>query len=173
MIKEKGFTLLEVVIAVGILVMVGGVAVAASIRAVNVETYSKDRTRAQDLARDQIEFLRVIRDSDYQDKSPGTVWNSGVDACLGRNGFINDNGGQVHFVNPCSSKEIKFTDSPPYQIKVLVQKVADDFNGETDYVNENKNLRRVTVTVVWNEPFLAGEQNVVIKTYLSNDKIGS
>ena len=168
--------------AVGILVMVGGVAVAASIRTVNVETYSKNRTRAQDLARNQIERLRVIRDSDYKDNNPQTTWNSGVDACLttGREsaiGFINDEGG---WVGCGQGGTRKWPDSPLYQMKVLVEKVPDNFNGPTKKedgysggLDENKNLRRVTVTVTWTEPFLSREQDVIIKTYISNDKIGS
>ncbi len=194
--KQNGFTLLEVVIAVGILVVIGGVAVAASTRAINTQTYSKNRTKAQDIARNQIERLQVIRNSDYSDNNSDTIWNWGTDACLRATGNNGPNGKAIGFIGSTSQNDddqgrVGFNlsscgqggttkDSPPYHIEILVEKVPDDFNGTTGFtegyssgLDENKNLRRITVTVIWEEPFLKGEQKVELKSYISNDKLGS
>lgn len=185
----RGFTLLETLIAVGILVLVGGVAVGASSRAINTGTYSKNRTRAQDMARRQIEGLKVMRDNDYK---AGREWNQSIDTCFagaGRSstGYVRAEEAIANITLSCGSGvDRKWSDSPIYHIVTRIEKVTDNFNGgdngpgETDGnhypsgLDESKNMRRITVTVTWSEPFLGGgNQKVELRSYLTNDKINN
>ncbi|MCX6811820.1 MAG: type II secretion system protein [Candidatus Berkelbacteria bacterium] len=181
--KQKGFTLLETVIAIGILIMVGGVAVGASSRAINTGTYSKNRTRAQDLARRQIEGLKALRDTNYQ--TTGRAWDYHLTRCAG--GHITGGPSQSNINFVCNRGGIDYQiDSLPFHVITRIENVEDDINGGdngpgrtdgTHYpsgLDENKNMRRVTVTVTWSEPFLPGsDPKVELTSYLTNDKIGN
>lgn len=181
--KEKGFTLLETVIAIGILVMVGAVAVGASTRAINTGTYSKNRTRAQDIARGQIEGLKVIRDNNYK---AGKDWNLNLGACDA--GYVVAQPQQIDVSFVCGDGGTSVVDPLTFNIVTKIGSVKDDLNGndngtfqgKTDKeggypsgLDENKNMRRVTVTVTWTEPFLPGDQEVKLVSYLTNDKISN
>lgn len=182
--KQKGFTLLETVIAIGILIMVGAVAVGASTRAINIGTYSKNRTRAQDLARRQIEGLKALRDTNYK-ATPQRPWNYHLSPCTG--GFVKYN---VDFECNGGSTPV-IVDSVTFNVATKIEDVPDDVNGNDNglappagrtyndpqhsYPNgldERQNMRRIIVTVTWSEPFIPGRvQEVKLMSYLTNDKL--
>lgn len=62
MTKRKGLSLIELLIAVGVIsvILVGITAVAT--RSVNIQTYSKEQAQATKLAEEQIERVRAFRD---------------------------------------------------------------------------------------------------------------
>jgi prepilin-type N-terminal cleavage/methylation domain-containing protein len=183
-IKQKGFTLLEVVIAIGILVMVGAVAVGASTRAINIGTYAKNRTRAQNLARSQIEGLKALRDTNYK-ASPQRPWNydippGNIRTCVG---FVKSN---TNF--KCIGEATRIiVDSTAFDVATRIESVDDDQNGndngnpngKTDSshgypsgLDENLNMRRIIVTVTWSDPFIPDKnQKVELWSYLTNDKL--
>jgi prepilin-type N-terminal cleavage/methylation domain-containing protein len=182
--KNKGFTLLETVIAIGILVMVGAVAVGASTRAINTGTYTKNRTRAQDLARRQIEGLKALRDTNYK---AGKAW----DYHLGQNehgicaGHVTGGPAQSNIDFVCGTID-QTVDSVVFHVSTQVQDVEDNRNdgdngpgsetnpqnGYPNGLDESKNMRLITVTVTWSEPGLPGSnQSVKFLSYLTNDKI--
>lgn len=181
-IKQKGFTLLEVVIAIGILVMVGAVAVGASTRAISIGTYAKNRTRAQNLARSQIEGLKALRDTNYK-SSPQRPWNDhipgNVHTCVG---FVKSN---TNF--ECTGATHIIVDSTTFDVATRIESVNDDQNGndngnpngKTDSshgypsgLDENLNMRRIIVTVTWSDPFIPDKnQKVELWSYLTNDKL--
>lgn len=173
--KNNGFTLLEVLISIGILVMVGAVAVGASTRAISVGTYSRDRTQAQDLARSQLEGLKAIRDTNLKSGKP---WNEGLAACS--SGYVKPGSN----VFDCSGKPFSSSD---YTIIVKLEEVRDDRNGDDSGgrlgtnkdngypsgLKEDKNMLKVTATVSWSESTLGGgDKEVKILSYISNDQTG-
>lgn len=141
--KIRGFTLLEVMISAGILIMVVGAAAASAVMAINSGTFSRNRTIAENLARGEIEKIMVIRDN---------------------NGWKSDN----PLGNPRSDTET--IDNQEFTISSDISEVEDNANGETRYVKEDINMRRVTTIVSWEEGFWGGDKKVKIVTYLTNHK---
>lgn len=172
---------MEVVIALGILMVVGAVAVAAAARTVNVGTFTKNRTKAQELARKQIELLKVMRDNDY--KSANSDWNKSLDNCHGDWGFVEDNPPRLS----CAGQGAELINNQSFTIRTLVEPVVDDLNGRTGYLGDNnypagldesKNMRRITIEVDWQEPFAKEDPlspgdvtKIKIQTYLTNDAL--
>lgn len=176
--KNKGFTLLEVLIASGILIIVTGAAVGTAIMAINSGVFSKNRTVAQELARTQIERVREIRETDFLDDDNETGWaaKNSVDKG-GKNGeekFAREKpSGGFGFVRGARTRKI---DNQIFEIATTVETISDNFNGsdngrgETGYVDESLNVRKVTVTVSWQEPFLGKDKAVRIVSYITNNK---
>jgi prepilin-type N-terminal cleavage/methylation domain-containing protein len=177
--SKKGFTLLEVLIAVGILVVAVGAAAGTAVMAINSGTYNRDRTIAENLARREIERTRTMRESDYLDDDNNTGWdvNNSIDEG-GTNGQNKrtrvQSDGNYSFIGGVKETTIN---GQTFRVKTEVFKVRNNINGddngetgETDYVNENLNMRRVVVTVLWNEAFLVGDRNVKLVTYITNNK---
>jgi type II secretory pathway pseudopilin PulG len=199
MVKEKptykAFTLLEVVIAAGILVIISGVAVGAANRAINTESYSKNRTRANMIASTQMERVKAIRDQDVSDSNPANSWNTSLDLPCVNEFNVNDcikyarqnTSGKFIFVSGQNAGNENYIDGTQFTVSTVVQKVPDDINGDNDgnvgstfgtnvntgYPNglkENVNERRVIVIVSWSEPTNRTAQDVRLTTYLSNSK---
>ena len=142
--KSRGFTLLEVLIAASILILVTGAAAASAVMAINSGTFSRNRTVAENLARAEIEKIRIVRD------------NKGWE---GNNPLGNPKDGETTI------------DNQTFTIKPQVQEIEEtDPNGKTDYVDERINMRKVIVTVSWKEEFWGGDKKVRIVTYLTNHK---
>lgn len=141
--KIRGFTLLEVMISAGILIIVVGAAAASAVMAINSGTFSRNRTVAENLARGEIEKIMVIRDNNgWEGNNP-----------LGNN----------------RHNEPKI-DNQKFIINSVISEVENDSNGKTDYVDEKANMKRVTTTVSWEEGFWGGNKEVKIITYLTNHK---
>ncbi|TSC91487.1 MAG: hypothetical protein CEN92_241 [Candidatus Berkelbacteria bacterium Licking1014_96] len=139
--KIRGFTLLEVMISAAILIIVTGAAAASAVMAINSGTFSRNRTVAENLARGEIEKIMVIRDS--------SGWEGSDPLRAPRD-------------------DERTIDNQTFKIHSEVLEVGDDFIGETDYVDEKANMRRVTTTVSWEEGFWGGGKKVKIVTYLTN-----
>lgn len=184
--KNNGFTLLEVVIAIGILVMVGAVAVGASTRAISVGTFVKNQIIAQNLARRQFEGLKTIRDRNLKN---GQRWDKGlVDdhdqvKCL-NGGHISVRGEEKENVFVCDELSEPLSESSDYTILVKLKKAKDDDNGPTGSasrvegysreLDESQNMLKATVTISWDESTLAGgNKKIEMQTYLTNDQSGS
>lgn len=177
--KKRGFTLLEVLISAGILVIVVSAAAATAVMAINSGTYNRDRTIAENLARREIERTRAMRESDFLDEHRDTAWDvtNSIDL-YGSNGqnkrtTVQDDG-SYNFIAGVKETTIN---SQVFRIKTEVFRVPNDINGddngnddETDYVNENLNMRKVVVTIIWEESFLTGERDVKLVTYITNNK---
>lgn len=142
-IRSKGFTLLEVLIAAAILIIVTGAAAASAVMAINSGTFSRNRTVAENLARGEIENIMVIRDNGN--------WE-------GNNNPLNN-----------FKREDKPTiDNMEFKINSEAFGIEDNRNGETSYVKENLNMKRIVVKVKWHEGFWGGDKQVKIVTYLTN-----
>ncbi len=193
--KNAGFTLLEVIIAAGILVTISGVAVGAANRAINTESYSKNRTKANMIASAQMERVRAIRDQDVSGNDSTVAWNSSLDLpCV--NEFNQSNcvkyaqqniNGRFVFVVGQGVGAENYIDGTQFTVSTIVQKVPNDINGDNDgrvgetfgtnpnsgYPNglrEDLNERRIIVIVSWSEPTNRTAQDVRLTTYLSNSR---
>ena len=75
---NSGFGLLEALVASAILVMfAAGVVVLGNISLRNT-VINKHKLQASYLAQDAIEIVRNVRDSNWVDGNPDTIWNTGI-----------------------------------------------------------------------------------------------
>ncbi len=75
--RFNGFTILEVLIASGILVTVSGAMLATGRASIRSHDLSMERTQASHLVQEAFEVVRQIRDTNYID-GEATAWNSGL-----------------------------------------------------------------------------------------------
>lgn len=164
--QNRGFTLLEVLISTTILIIVVAAAAGTAVMAINSGTYNRDRTIAENLARREIENIRAMRETDFLDDDPDTAWdkNNSVDSAEKK-------------VTPPAIDDREFTIETRVSLVPNntnggdngAGKTKDDGTGETQYVDEHQNMRKVVVIVSWDEAFL-GTRDVKIVTYITNNK---
>ncbi|MES2214149.1 MAG: prepilin-type N-terminal cleavage/methylation domain-containing protein [Patescibacteria group bacterium] len=86
--KNLGFTLVETLVAVAVLVLAVTGAFAAAQTGITSSTYSRDQVIAFYLAQEGVEFVRNIRD---QNALQGQPWLTGLSSCLSQpqSGLLN------------------------------------------------------------------------------------
>lgn len=150
---KKGFTLLEVVIAV-FLIIVGTTAVFVLItRTISIMAVSSSRLVAAYLVQDGIEIIRSIRDTNWIEIKTGSNsglppedWKEGLTAC-----------------SPCEVDYMDTTFNDP-SLSFTDQPLRIDGNGFYNYtsgtltkfyrqisINPGSDILEVTVTVTWEE----------------------
>lgn len=85
--KQRGFGLLEVVLAAGILTLVVGAAIGLMRSSLRRADLSLQRTVAMNLAQEAIEAIRVQRDSTYIDRATNT-WDATFSAFSSEDGTL-------------------------------------------------------------------------------------
>ncbi|MEW5908139.1 MAG: type II secretion system protein [Patescibacteria group bacterium] len=163
---KKGFTLLEVMVAILILMSVIIVPLEIASKSIKTMRISKDRIIAFYLAQEALEYIRNKRDTNWIQGNTGNQWLKGTNPCQGANGcyidVINDS------LSPCggSCPRIRYSSAnnrydydaastlTPFQR--VIKRTDLGGNAET----------RITVTVSWND---AGQTNsVILEGHLNN-----
>lgn len=155
---SKAFGLLEVLISTGILVMIMGAAIFAGRMAIRNNIIANQRAQAYNLVRQDLENIRVVRDSTWIDQSVNNWYEPFKN-------FIND--GQPHsitfedgefvfdkqYIQDISldqtkfTREIYFNSVTDYDFNTELRKLANSNNINT---NDVKSIIITKVVVSWN-----------------------
>jgi type II secretory pathway pseudopilin PulG len=167
--KNKGFTLLEALVATSILMVAVAAPITIAQKGLSSAIYSKNQMIASYLAQDAIEYIKNVRDQNFiaNISSPNSVnWLGGLDYCLGENSCQIDT-----VVDLGVGQIIPFTDSPN---GILSKNTTDVFYGfqgtptnfkrEINIVEENNVKALITVKVSWG----GVSDNVEVKTLIYN-----
>lgn len=152
---SKGFGLLEVVLAAGILVIVIGATVALGNVAIKNSVISQDRTQAYNLAQEGLEIVRNVRDNAWIDSDPNTTFasvltNGGPYELVLNNGkwALSPTGGDGEkiILGKTEYKRIVNIESPGGQVDGLLRNTYNIDNTENGLLE-----KRIEVTVEWQE----------------------
>ncbi len=161
---EGGFTLLEVVVALGIL-SVGMIAL-ASLATSNIKSTESARrvTQAVNIATEKIEALKAV--------SPSSVMLTGDTGGIERTCSKTSDSPPTYECTP-TNNQVVLNDSVPYDWKWVVtyvdldgDGVYTDTDGQGTEVIDNNDVRRVDVTVEWRDLF--GDHSVTMTALRSN-----
>lgn len=144
--NRKAFSLIEAVIASGILAMVAGASLTLGITVIRGSQTLADRTQALYLVTEALEVATNVRDTNYIDEDPSTGWNSGMGP--GNYGVIFD-GARWKLSAAGANQLIAGT---PFTRNIVI---ANSGAGEV-----------VTATVHWD----SGRQKVMLSTYLADSR---
>jgi prepilin-type N-terminal cleavage/methylation domain-containing protein len=158
--KIKGFTLIEVLVAISILVTVVMATISAAADALSTNNFSKEQVTAYFLAQESIEYIKNIRHQNIlQNNSGPGKWlcmtpknvNDGIPPgyCDGKKMFgINISGTGLFLITPCSSQDnCKITELINGGVDATNQMPA----GFLAYYSDNSNPTSYTRTVKINE----------------------
>lgn len=168
-----GFTLLETLVAVSLLMMaiIGPLTIAQ--KSVKTATYTKNRTTAYYLAQDALEYLRNVRDTG---SLRGLTWNDVVTAyapCIV--GFGTGKCDVGTFSSPAAvfdTPQILSCPASPGTCAALVYVEATGYFGhlrgaplsqfrrEISITQMNTHELLIRVDVIWNEGILGGEKKI-------------
>lgn len=161
---KKSFTLIEVVIATGIiLIFLGSLIALFSVGSKNI-IVSAHRLQAANLARGSLNIAREVRDTA---KKQGVAWSGGV-VNMGRDCWLPQNDNYLepncngHLGLRAKSVEPSLTMCPPLCNGVL-------FNRTVNVVfvgHPGSDIRKITATVSWSD--FGQPHNVTMATYLTN-----
>ncbi len=87
--KSKGFTLIEVLVAVFILITAVVVPLTIGSKAYAYSNFVRDQSTASYLAQEAVEFVRLVRDNASLNPSPSGAWvdfKSAIDTCMSDSG---------------------------------------------------------------------------------------
>jgi Tfp pilus assembly protein PilV len=172
--KRNGFGLLEVVVAVGIVILVVAAVVSLSQFVLRGYVTVGARTTAYQLAQQGVEVARAIRDTGTLDAKPNTYWDTGLP--------VNVNSYRANFRVSCGQSavcpwellsnrtEAITLDGINYTRSIFIEN-AGLSGSECDpncsgAAGENANTRKIRVNVSWTEGTRA--QSVEITTFLTN-----
>ena len=160
--KNKGFTLLEALVAISILMVAVVAPITIAQKGLSSSYYSKNQMIASYLAQDAIEYIKNIRDMNVINENP---WLDRLDLCLGVNICMIDTNANV------GEGEVMADDETPL-------KIQDGFYGfygdDTNFTRTIKITKQeisgvddqamITVTVSWG----AIENTIIVKTLIFN-----
>jgi len=177
--KKKGFGLLEVVIAAGIISIFAGGVVLLSVASLRSSVINKHRTQAAALAQEAIEGIRVIRDSAWIDQDSTTEWDTNIPLTTPSGSF-----NRVYYDKSDGKWKIdSFVDSPNcasgsgveneswFKLdKVCFNRKLTIENGPNEISNTdgttNLTSRKVKVIVTWSD--YGKGRDVTVETLLTN-----
>lgn len=76
--SSSGLGLIETVIAIGVLIITSGAALALTNASIRNHVLATERTTANQLAQEAIEIVKNIRDTNLIDECPETGWSEGL-----------------------------------------------------------------------------------------------
>lgn len=151
--KNKGFTLVETLVAITILTLALGGPMTLAARSIKDSLAARNKVVAFNLAREAIEYVRNVRDSNFLSKIatgdfPNSDWLDGVGACGSANGCKIDVVGSGVSGCPIVCPTMKFNGTnytynsgDPKSIFTRTITIDDSLNGG--------NEARVMITVTW------------------------
>ena len=168
--KNRGFGLLEVVVAAGILIIVIGASTALSRMAVRTTVISLDRIQAYDLSQQAMEEVRTIRDTNWLAHDN---WNTGLELAAG-----NQKRGPLYLKYQSNQKKWSLTNGDEkitlnnieYTRTIYIDKADNEINNSLSRVgidnSTSNNVIKIIVNVSWQEYGQTWSNEAV--TYLSN-----
>jgi type II secretory pathway pseudopilin PulG len=161
--KNKGFTLLEALVAISILMVAVVAPITIAQKGLSSASYSKNQMIASYLAQDAIEYIINKRDENVINKNS---WLAGLELCLSNSGCGLDtvNPGGVGTISADENLYLdrvnKFygSNSSSGDLTSFTRKI----NIEEDPNGTNEDEALITVTVGW------GTDNVEVKTLIYN-----
>jgi type II secretory pathway pseudopilin PulG len=165
--KIKGFTLLEALVAISILMVAVVAPITIAQKGLSSASYSKNQMIAAYLAQDAIEFIKNKRDVNVINNKAD--WLDGLGVCLsGRSCKIDTNKGLgtgeiTEATTPIIPLNINsgfygYVEDPGYQVTNFTRTI----NMETKEINGVDDQAMITVTVGW------GADSITVKTLIFN-----
>lgn len=155
--KDTGFTIIEIVVAIAIIVLILGTILGFFILDSRIAERDRMRLKAISIAEEAIEAVRNFRDN--------TTWASdGIGSLMaGVDYYPTDSGTDWDIV--LGTENIN-----GFTRKVVFNRVSRDIddNVEAVYnpVNDDSNTRKITVTISWTDRY--GDTNEELITYITN-----
>lgn len=150
--QKSGFGLIEVVIASGILVLIAGGSLALSKTVLNGTIKLSDRTAASYLAVESIELVEEIRDTNYIDENPATVWNSG----LGDGSYGLRFTGSAWILDPAANNQ-----------EILINNISYHRSIVITTLNDGTSRKRIQANLNWGSP----NQALSLSTILADSRV--
>ena len=94
----KGFTLIETLIAVAVLMIAIAGPLSISSKALTTSLYARDQTTASYLAQEEMELIKNYKDNNIMNSPP---WTNGIDSCIGTTGSYCDLSPTGHVMTTC------------------------------------------------------------------------
>ncbi len=182
---EKGFTLVESLVAISVLMIAIASPMAISQKGLSTATQSKDQMIASFLAQDGLEAVKNIRDQIAVSASAGTSWLTGLDKCVCAAGsctnfaqYCNIDTTYPDLTTSGAVKQYNESGVNPLKTNTDINGKFINFNLSaatasifSRYINvyqstDNPNEAKVNVRVSWNTP--SGIQNVTITDFIYN-----
>lgn len=161
--RRAGFGLLEVILAVGIVILVVAAVVGLSQFVLRGYVTVGSRTTAYQLAQQGVEIARAVRDTGTLDTKPGTDWQTGLQisgASYRQNFAVSCAQGTVCPWQLSGGTETLTIDGISFTRSIFVEDA-----GLSDST-ENANTRKVRVRVNWSEGIR--QQSVEVTTFFTN-----
>lgn len=163
--NNQGFTLLEALVAVSILMVAVSAPITIAQRGLSSAIYSKDQMVATYLAQDAIEYIKNLRDKssiNSENYDWDALWLiSGIDTCLNTGCQIDTISGRI--IAYANTNYIKIDNNNFYQYESGVEtKYTRKIQIERRTVGGQNDEALITVTVSW------GETSLVVRTMIYN-----
>ena len=152
---KRGFGLLEVVVAAGILIMViSGVAMLGKM-SVKSSVISLDRVQAYNLAEEGAELVRQIRDTNWL-ANPNRSWSAGLDISAAPYSLRKNVDNSWSLLSYSANDDITM-DNKTYKREIFIENPTGDVDSklslyDPSLANSNGEiLRKIRVVVSWEE----------------------
>ena len=183
-LTKKSFTLVEVLVACGILIILVSAVVALGVTLINSATLSRQRITAYYLAQEGIETIRQIRDSNLVDGDDTTGWKT-LDYEWGVGSPYKDivtDGSKSYLITTASPKNRLFLgpigpinsgldvtiDGVKYTRKITFAPAGVDIPQLNTKQKIDANAVRAIVTISWK--FKGNDKNVEVRELITNWK---
>ncbi len=154
----KGFTLIETLIAVAVLMIAIAGPLSISSKALTTSLYARDQTTASYLAQEEMELIKNYKDNNIMNSPP---WTNGLDSCIGTTGSYCDlSPSNVKTICPSSGTSgcpLKLSDNGTYTSDgtggpTIFSRNFKLFKIQNRYTapDNDPNEYQVIITVFWN-----------------------
>lgn len=158
-LKQSGFSLVEVLLAISILIIVMGAVTSIAVGSIKSSRLGKERIVAYELSREQLERLKQVRNTNLIDNVSTTQWDTGLNPGL-RDYHVEFNNADDNF---------KLT---PGKKRVVRKGIAYEASMNLDQINfsqsqvDGEPAVKATVNVDWTNK--ENDYQVTLSTYLTD-----
>jgi prepilin-type N-terminal cleavage/methylation domain-containing protein len=153
---EKGFTLIETLLAVAVLVLSISGPLTIAAKSLNSAVFAKDQITAFYLAQEAVEYVRNVRDAnalhgrDSTDSTSANYWLTGLTDCINTECKVEStNVSASSAITPCLGSECTLLYDPSTGFYGYSQGSASIFTRSVRLEKVNDNEYRVVSTVSW------------------------